>query len=151
VPRLLGSELISSDIIAFYELIKNAFDAGSTTGAVISFDVVIRRNSYLRLRNRDLEHLATVGKDSKLNRSLTDEMKAGAARALDVSAGTASVEAFNSIIDGATDLRTYVAALDEAYATMNTITIADTGSGMSLDELSEFPTPSTQSAGRVER
>jgi hypothetical protein len=45
----LGSELISSDIIAFYELIKNAFDAGSATGAVISFEIVLRRNVYLRL------------------------------------------------------------------------------------------------------
>lgn len=145
----LGSELISSDIIAFYELIKNAFDAGSTTGAVISFDVVLRRNSYLRLRNRTLEHLATVGKDSKLNGSLTDEMKAGAARALDVSAGAASVEAFKSIIGGTTDLRAFVAALDEAYATMSTITVADTGSGMSLDELSDnFLTIGTSSRKR---
>jgi hypothetical protein len=105
----LGSELISSDII-------NAFDAGSTTGAVISFDVVLRRNSYLRLRNRALEHL-----DAKRNTSLTDEMKAGAARALDVSAGTASIEAFKTIVDDTTDLRAFVAALDEAYARMNTI------------------------------
>ena len=35
----LGAELISSDAIAFYELIKNAFDAGS---AKIHIDVVVR-------------------------------------------------------------------------------------------------------------
>lgn len=41
----LGSELISSDIIAFYELIKNAFDAATTDGVEISFEVVLRRNA----------------------------------------------------------------------------------------------------------
>lgn len=40
----LGSELISSDIITFYELIKNAFDAGSRTGADIRFQIAMRRN-----------------------------------------------------------------------------------------------------------
>src|SRR6185295_19681074 len=35
----LGAELISSDSIAFYELIKNAFDAGSPK---VDIDVVIR-------------------------------------------------------------------------------------------------------------
>ena len=48
----LGSELISSDIIAFYELIKNAFDAGSRTGADVRFLVALRRNDYLRIRDR---------------------------------------------------------------------------------------------------
>src|SRR6187551_1244768 len=47
----LGSELISSDIIAFYELIKNAFDAGSKTGADIRFRIALRRNEYLRVRD----------------------------------------------------------------------------------------------------
>lgn len=36
---LLGAELISSDAIAFYELIKNAFDAGSPR---VDIDVVAR-------------------------------------------------------------------------------------------------------------
>ena len=47
----LGSELISSDIIAFYELIKNAFDAGSRTGADVHFRIALRRNDYLRIRD----------------------------------------------------------------------------------------------------
>lgn len=48
----LGSELISSDIIAFYELIKNGFDAGTASGVEVRFDVALRRNTYLRLRER---------------------------------------------------------------------------------------------------
>ena len=46
----LGSELISSDIIAFYELVKNAFDAGSKSGVDIKFTIALRRNAYFRIR-----------------------------------------------------------------------------------------------------
>lgn len=46
----LGSELISSDIIAFYELIKNGFDARTKQGVDINFDIVLTRRTYLRLR-----------------------------------------------------------------------------------------------------
>lgn len=37
----LGSELISSDVIAFYELVKNGFDAGTKSGVEIRFDIVL--------------------------------------------------------------------------------------------------------------
>ncbi len=36
----------------FYELIKNAFDTKSKTGAEISFHNVLRRNTYFQLRER---------------------------------------------------------------------------------------------------
>lgn len=146
----LGSELISSDIIAFYELVKNAFDAGSTTGAVISFEIVLRRNVYLRLRSKAREHLEQVGTDRKLAKELLDAIKLDATRRLDVSAGKASIEAFTSAIDRANDLTEFVAYLDEAYASMNMIVISDTGSGMSLDELAEnFLTIGTPSRKRA--
>src|ERR1017187_298489 len=45
----LGSELISSDIIALYELAKNGFDAKTMNGVEIRFDVILRRNAYLTL------------------------------------------------------------------------------------------------------
>ena len=48
----LGSELISSDIIAFYELIKNALDAGSKNGANIRFNIVLRKNAYLSFHDK---------------------------------------------------------------------------------------------------
>jgi hypothetical protein len=56
----LGAELISSDIIAFYELIKNGFDAEARLGVVperrrgvdIRFDIVLPRHAYLRVQDR---------------------------------------------------------------------------------------------------
>jgi hypothetical protein len=47
----LGSELISSDIIAFYELIKNGFDAKTKTGVDIRFDIALPRRAYLKLQD----------------------------------------------------------------------------------------------------
>ena len=41
----LGAELISSDDIAIYELVKNAFDAGSEDVS-IDFTVLMRRTDY---------------------------------------------------------------------------------------------------------
>lgn len=42
----LGAELISSDIIAFYELIKNGFDAVTRRGVEVRFDIPIPRHNY---------------------------------------------------------------------------------------------------------
>lgn len=56
----LGAELISSDIIAFYELIKNGFDA-QAGGSVptkraksvdVAFDIVLPRHPFLKFRDR---------------------------------------------------------------------------------------------------
>ena len=56
----LGSELISSDVIAFYELIKNGFDARTKTGVDIRFDIVLRKNDYLTMRGRIVEGGSTL-------------------------------------------------------------------------------------------
>ena len=45
----LGSELISSDIIAFFELIKNGFDAGTKNGVEIRFKIVLGLRAYRQL------------------------------------------------------------------------------------------------------
>src|ERR1700683_1138078 len=47
----LGEELISSDAVAFYELIKNSFDARSRR---VDIDVVVRLRQDLYVRHRDL-------------------------------------------------------------------------------------------------
>ena len=47
----LGAELISSDSIALYELIKNAFDAGSEKGAVIRVHIAIPHHTVQYLVN----------------------------------------------------------------------------------------------------
>lgn len=131
----LGSELISSDIIAFYELVKNAFDAGSRTGADIRFQIAMRRNDYLRIR--DMAQSLGKEKASKSERAgqLADLIRQVATK-LDPSAGSEAVAKFNAGVEESEDLSDFVKRLDACYDDHNSIEISDTGSGMSLAEIS---------------
>lgn len=119
----LGSELISSDIIAFYELIKNGFDAGTKSGVDIHFNIVLRRNYYLSARERAL-------KSQSFRRSFVEETieKLNPEAALDL------LESARSRLLSAKTADQYLSALDYVYG-LSDITISDTGSGMSLTDL----------------
>lgn len=129
----LGSELISSDSIAFYELIKNAFDAGSKTGADVYFRIAMRRNEYLRIRDR--AHFLHQENASKAERSdqLCDLIERVVAK-LDLTAGDSAFR-FKESIEQSDDLDDFVKRLDNCYDECNTIEISDTGSGMSLSDI----------------
>ena len=122
----LGAELISSDVIAFYELIKNAFDAGSLTGADIRFEVVLRRNDYLKCRHRAIENQASI-----------DRLKADVEKAVDPSAPYEARKRFQSFIEDVVDINEFIETLDKAYATENRIIVSDEGTGMSEQDLIE--------------
>lgn len=122
----LGAELISSDVIAFYELIKNAFDAKSSNGAEIHFEVTIRRNDYLKFRKRATEGLVNL-----------TSIKADLYKELDASAPQDSLERFRKSIAEAKDTESFTAALDAAYNAENRIIVSDTGMGMSEKELTD--------------
>lgn len=119
----LGSELISSDIIAFYELIKNGFDAGTVDGIDIKFNILMRRNTYLELRRQALAKNPDLNKISAL-----------AVAALNVDATTKRLDRSKALIQGATTSEQLVDALDKTYE-MSRIVVSDTGSGMSIEEL----------------
>ena len=119
----LGSELISSDIIAFYELIKNGFDARTKTGVELRFDIPLSRNLYLRLAEK-----VTVG-------SNLTSLKELVISALDLSSSTAARDGFLTTIESAGNCAELQDRLAEAQARYNTITVSDTGSGMSFDDL----------------
>jgi signal transduction histidine kinase len=134
----LGSELISSDIIAFYELIKNAFDARSRSGADIFFNVVLRRNTYLKIRTQATEALPSgpVGpKKREFEQAVLGDLKSRVVQSLELTAPSDRVEAFKAEIADASSMNQFVSLLDRCYSELNTIEIADTGSGMSLDDL----------------
>jgi signal transduction histidine kinase len=119
----LGSELISSDIIAFYELIKNGFDARTTTGVEIHFNVALRRNAYLTL----------LHKTQASSESLADLQKL-ALKALNADAPTELTEHAVKILGSAKSVSDFATALTEAYA-LSHIIVADTGTGMSVEDL----------------
>lgn len=121
----LGSELISSDVIAFYELIKNGFDAQSPSGVEIRFRVLLRRNHLLDLRRQARDAPNEI-----------EALRQAALAHLCLDAPAADLLQARSLLTGAASLEELLSALS-AIEALNTILIADTGSGMSLQDLSD--------------
>lgn len=134
----LGSELISSDAIAFYELIKNGVDAGTKDGVTIKFKVVLARRDYLELRHtvNRLRDMPDDGNDEADEFDFDDafaELLDQTHARLFSDAGKLYDRAIEFLED-IDDLEEYDAALDKIDA-LNQVTVSDTGSGMSLEQL----------------
>lgn len=124
----LGAELISSDDIAFYELIKNAFDAYSPR---VSINVVIR------VSYKDYEELNVLFNEipsrtskSKLTHA-TEQFRTECLSRIDYAAPYA--EELGQEVSEANSLDSLLNLLKEA----NYIVIEDTGEGMSREDLEE--------------
>jgi signal transduction histidine kinase len=124
----LGSDLISSDGVAIYELIKNAIDAKSRTGVDIRFDIVIRESDFascMTLVENDedasLEELKDAFK-SKVKSEAEEELK----------------EEFLHAIYTARTRETLARNARTAYKTTNRIVFTDTGSGMTRADLRDI-------------
>ena len=134
----LGSELISSDAIAFYELIKNGVDAGTKDGVTIKFKVVLARRDYLELRHtvNRLRNMPDNGNHAEdefdFEEALAELLDETRAR-LFSDAGKLYDRAIEFLED-IDDLDEYDAALEEIDA-LNQVTVSHTGSGMSLEQL----------------
>jgi len=134
----LGSELISSDAIAFYELIKNGVDAGTKDGVTIKFKVVLARRDYLELRHtvNRLRNMPDNGNHAEdefdFEEALAELLDETRAR-LFSDAGKLYDRAIEFLED-IDDLDEYDAALEEIDV-LNQVTVSDTGSGMSLEQL----------------
>lgn len=134
----LGSELISSDAIAFYELIKNGVDAGTKDGVTIKFKVVLARRDYLELRHtvnrlRNMPDNSNHAEDEfDFEEALAELLDETRAR-LFSDAGKLYDRAIE-FLENIDDLDEYDAALEEIDA-LNQVTVSDTGSGMSLEQL----------------
>jgi signal transduction histidine kinase len=134
----LGSELISSDIIALYELIKNGFDAGSTNGVEIHFNVILRRNAYLTLKNQ----VASGGSSLQVLRDCTRKV-------LNVRTSQSLSDHAIEILESAESVTSFPRALSEIYNLSN-IVVSDLGSGMSIADLNKnFLVLGTPSRKRV--
>jgi signal transduction histidine kinase len=121
----LGSELISSDIIAFYELIKNGFDAGTKSGIEIEFNIVLRRNAFLAMR------------EEAINGAKNDFMIQKAIGLLNADAPDELLFEAKSLLENKSKSReSFVKTLEEVY-NLSTIVVSDRGKGMSLADLTE--------------
>lgn len=120
----LGSELISSDIIAFYELIKNGIDAGSGNGVEIRFNIVLGHRDFVSLKAMLGDTLTPL---SLIKQRAQKELKPDAYELF---------EPASSKITSASSKQELLTALEHIYS-MNSVLVRDTGTGMSLDDLSD--------------
>lgn len=130
----LGSELISSDAVALYELVKNSVDAGSKWVS-ITMQVVLKR-SYFQ------EAIEAIDEEEDLNvvrKRLLSNLEAGAP--------VAARQVFRDAILGAEDdPEDFKRALSDAYHDQNWIEVRDRGHGMTAKELEDvFLTIGTRS------
>lgn len=126
----LGAELISSDAVAFYELIKNAFDAGSPKVTVrivvrIPFDITAEATSLIA------SHVADKAAKSKQREAIAEcqEFLLG-----NIKAGAPGTDELKEALESSDSWDELRSTIDDA----NYIEIADTGSGMSLADLDEI-------------
>lgn len=129
----LGSELISSDIIAFYELIKNGFDAGTKNGVEVRFDIVLTKAIGQRLARE----AGKIDRSADNSVQLLKELKAIVDGEILESASKEALTSFRALIDAAATPAALVDALTDGMRQFNTITIKDTGSGMSAQDLED--------------
>jgi signal transduction histidine kinase len=120
----LGKELISTDEVALYELIKNSIDARSEV-VVIAFNICMLHSHYN-------EALDALHKKKPLG-AIRERLKGQ----LLTDADTGSRTAFVHAIDAAENPASFRKALKAAYASNNWIEVRDNGVGMSLEELND--------------
>ena len=130
----LGAELISSDSIALYELIKNAYDANSTR-AHISIQTVFRFSDLRDAEQRIVAVQLRVDRGEIDEREALDSLRRGVISKIDGTATLELQEQFRETLREADDLDEFATALREGYEKYNRIDVIDTGEGMSLDDL----------------
>lgn len=121
----LGAELISSDSVALYELIKNGIDAGSKK-IFIEISVVLQPSSY-RVMLQRWRDTKKQWSHSEFISDLSDALEPGISE--EISA------AFLNKISGANDRVTALEKLGEAFFDFNYVKVSDFGHGMDDDDL----------------
>ena len=138
----LGAELISSDGVALYELMKNAVDADSKN-VRISIHISLRQPKYAAIVER-IDEMATAFRQHKGSANRTDEL-ASVRRiqgeiidALEKNAPKRAQDLYSKLIVPSRSLGALRQSLMEFYDQANWITVSDHGEGMSLEDLVEI-------------
>lgn len=122
----LGAELISSDGMALYELIKNGLDAGSKE---IRIEIQVVMQPSMR------RALLRKWKDTRLAWN-ADTFLAEVGAGVDNSAPRTEIDAFTGTLQGGSRAAA-ISALEAACAEFNFIKVVDFGGGMDADALDE--------------
>ncbi len=145
----LGSDLISSDAVAIYELIKNSIDARSPTGVDVQFDIVIREADFAAAISAVEEYL---DEEVRANRATLEELKENFLAHVVAEANPRMKTAFINAIELASSAELLYERAEEAYRQCNRIVVSDTGHGMSRQDLQDiYLTIGTTSRAKVVR
>ena len=125
----LGSELISSDAIAFYELIKNSFDAHSPTVDIR----IVSCYPYQYVQSMCAQLNGYIEEGLRPSRAEVDELKAELLSNIDGTAPAIAIKQIKEQINQATSFTHFIKALERA----NWIEINDSGEGMSIEVLND--------------
>jgi len=121
----LGKELISSDEVAIYELIKNGIDAGSPR-VEIEARIVVPHSAFIA---------ALDALDEK--KAPTTIMELLGSRVIPGASVEAIAEFLDAIRKYSGDKQKFRAALVEAYRDFNWIEVSDSGEGMALSKIND--------------
>ncbi len=122
----LGAELISSDAIALYELVKNSIDAGSDTGVDIEFIITMTYRTYRELEEEwDAEESSIHLWREKILEGL--EQDAPASFKKEIADRLEEATQWDEVWD----------VVEYAYTELSFIRISDVGTGMSLEDLED--------------
>jgi signal transduction histidine kinase len=124
----LGAELISSDAVALYELIKNTIDANSPKGVDVQVLIVIRESDFASVL------AAAEAEDSELT---LEDVKNELLGHVLPNAPELLREKFEAAVSEARSLETLIRRAKDAYRVCNQIIVADEGHGMSAKDLKE--------------
>ena len=124
----LGADLISSDAVAIYELIKNAVDADSKDGVDIDFDIVLLADAYADFCAEGA--MASPSDTPALKKMLRDALVPTAPKEL--------LNDFRAKIESARTTEQLLAAATDAYQACNRIVVRDRGHGMTGQDLKDI-------------
>ena len=122
----LGAELISSDSVALYELVKNSVDAGSQWVS-ITIQVVLKRSYFLEA----IEAIEEGESLSVTRKKLLSNIEPGAP-------ATAAQRFRELILEARDHPKEFKQALHAAYRNENWIEVQDCGHGMNSRELEDI-------------
>lgn len=132
----LGAELISSDAVAVYELVKNAIDAGSKDGVTIQFCISLKHSDYVDYLARIDDAAYRRVKGAKpAEKAALSELKEGLINRILSDAPPKVRQDLMASWRAAGTLDQLRTALQDGYATHNWIEFRDSGHGMSHDDL----------------
>lgn len=133
----LGAELISSDAVALYELIKNAVDAGSKE-VDICIRIALQHSAYMQLRTLLLQYMQEA-RQGRVEASPFNaaQFNAMVLQQLDDQASSRTRARFSSAYGAPDNAVDALDSLDHAYLRGNYILVKDRGCGMSPVGLEE--------------